>query len=155
MVADTAQELYEQFYPRVLRFALSLTHGQAEAEDLTQETFLRALGNLDALEALSGEQRLSWLFRTAKNIFLDGKRREKLAQRENRGEDEYADDLSRFAVAAFVQRLPESERAIFCLRYFSGYDSGEIGERFGLKPSTVRARLLSARARLKKMYFED
>ena len=152
-MADTAQELYEQFYPRVLRFALSLTRERAEAEDVTQETFLRALGQLETLEVLSDAQRLSWLFRTAKNVFIDGKRREKLTPPEDEGE--YSDDLSRFAVAGLVQRLPESERAIFCLRYFSGYDSKEIGERFALKPSTVRARLLSARVRLKKMYFDD
>ena len=154
-MADTAQELYEKFYTRVLRFAASLTHERAEAEDLTQETFLRALGEQDTLSPLSDAQRLSWLLRTAKNKFIDLKRREKLARPEGEDEGEYSDDLSRYAVAALVQRLPESERAIFCLRYFSGYDSGEIGEMFGLSPSTVRSRLMSARAGLRKLYFED
>ena len=70
-------------------------------------------------------------------------------------EAEYRDDLTGPAVAALCSRLPEEERTLFVLRYFSGYNSVELGDMFGLSPSAVRARLLSARRKLGKMYLEE
>ena len=140
-------DLYAAYYGQIEAFACSLTRERAAAEDIAQETFLRAYANFETLEALGEAQRRSWLYRTAKNLFLDLVRRAKYAAEQER-EETAEDDLSAFEVNALINRLPESERELFRLRYFLGYNASELGERFDLPPSTVRARLLSARKKL-------
>ena len=46
------EELYAAFYDELLRYCASIARQQAAAEDLVQETYLRALGHLDSLEDL-------------------------------------------------------------------------------------------------------
>ena len=141
------EDLYAACYGQIEAFALSLTRERAAAEDVAQETFLRAYAHYEELSELSPAQRRAWLYRTAKNLFIDLARKQKrmAALEEERGAE---DDLSAFEVRALGARLPEGERELFRLRYFEGWNATELGERFGLPASTVRARLLSARKRL-------
>jgi RNA polymerase sigma-70 factor (ECF subfamily) len=148
------EALYEKYYTPLLRFCVSLTHERAAAEDIVQAAFLRVMGDPDTLGALSEPQRRAWLYKTAKNIFIDGVRRAAAAPLPEE-EPERWDDHSRAMVAAFCGRLPEEESSLFCLRYFSGYNSVELGDLFGLSPSTVRAKLTSARRKLRAMYFDE
>jgi RNA polymerase sigma-70 factor (ECF subfamily) len=60
------------------------------------------------------------------------------------------EDLSQAAVAQLIARLPESEKPIFVMRYFEGYNARELGEIFNLPPATVRSRLASAKRRLRE-----
>ena len=64
------------------------------------------------------------------------------------------EDFGQVAVGQLVDRLPESERALFALRYFEGYNATELGDLFDLPPSTVRARLASARKKMMDWYVE-
>lgn len=149
------EELYERYNAPLLRFCLSLTRSEAAAEDLAQETFLRALGETEMLSALGEPQRRAWLYKTAKNLFIDRYRRElRLTPLDADDPPVWTDDSSA-AVASLLQRLPEKERALFSLHYFTGYTSSELGEMFGLSPSTVRVELSHARAALRKLYLEE
>ena len=65
------EELYAAFYDELLRYCASIARQQAAAEDLVQETYLRALGHLDSLEDLSRSQRRAWLYKTARNLYID------------------------------------------------------------------------------------
>ena len=151
------EELYTTFYDELLHYCASMTRQRSGAEDLVQETYLRALGHLDSLEDLSRSQRRAWLYKTARNLYIDRVRRE---SRETAVEQEQLDlrsfeeDFSQAAVGQLVDRLPESERALFALRYFEGYNAAELGELFDLPPSTVRSRLASARRKLLEWYRE-
>lgn len=63
------------------------------------------------------------------------------------------DDLSEIIVRQLCNQLPNEERGLFWMRYMEGYNSSELGELFDLPPSTVRARLSSARKKMLAMYF--
>ena len=105
---------------------------------------MRALENAHILNDLTNAQCRSWLYRTAKNIFIDRMRRitkEPQPQLQLTTED----DLSEVMVRQLCGQLPAEERELFWLRYMEGYNSTELGNLFDLPPSTVRARLLSAR----------
>ncbi len=156
-MSDTVEELYSRLRAPLLRYCAGLTRERAAAEDLTQETFLRALANLETLEPLAPEQRQAWLYKTARNLFFDERRRYSRLTPPEEGapEPEWDDDLSAVAVGALLETLPETERALFSLRTFAGYDSRELGELFSLPPSTVRARLASARRRLRAAAFDE
>lgn len=142
--------LYSKYYSELLYYCTSLSNNHAVAEDVVQECFLRALSNLDVLNELNEQQCRAWLYKTAKNIFIDHVRR--LAKQPQPQEESFSeDDYSRLAVEMICCHLPEEERSLFLLRYIEGYNSTELGEIFGLPPSTVRARLASARSRLRKI----
>ena len=145
------EELYTVFREPLLRYCCAITDGDAAgAEDLVQETFLRALGHLAELENLSRAQQQAWLRRTALRIYIDRwrkLRRETLAE-ELPEQAPFQQDFSAAAVAQLVDRLPEEERTLFLLRYFQGYNARELGALFSLPPSTVRSRLAAARRQL-------
>lgn len=115
---------------------------------------MRALENAHILNDLTNAQCRSWLYRTVKNIFIDRMRRitkEPQPQLQLTTED----DLSEVMVRQLCGQLPAEERELFWLRYMEGYNSTELGNLFDLPPSTVRARLLSARKKISKLYFEQ
>lgn len=156
------EEFYEEFWDRLVRFCARLCRSGAQAEDIAQETFLRALQNTALLQTLDKAQRKAWLFRTARNIYCDQIRR---AAREEEllsafaPEADYAGDIPDDAAEAAMGEVElESllalasplDRALLTLRYEDGYNASELGEMFGLPPATVRTRLAKARALLKK-----
>ena len=145
------ERLYAKFYEELLRYCQALAASRAAAEDLVQETYLRALTHLEDLEDLGERERRAWLYRTARNLHIDRIRRQ---AREVCGAEDAADqtpfeeDWTRIAVRQMVERLPEPERTLFTLRYFQGYNATELGDLFDLTPSAVRGRLAAARRKL-------
>ena len=67
----TIDGLYEEHEESLQRQALRLTRDTGAAEDLVQETFVRALGHRLLLAQLNRHQRLAWLRQTLKRLFLD------------------------------------------------------------------------------------
>jgi len=66
---DEASALFNSYHDRIYRYPLSLVHNPAEADDLTQDTFLRAYSHRDSLRdpnAIRG-----WLYRIATRVCLD------------------------------------------------------------------------------------
>ena len=147
------EELYGGFYKEILAYCTAMTKSRTAAEDLVQETYVRAFTHWDDFQNLSRCQSRAWLYKTARNLFIDQARRQ---SRETQADEEqlalsaFEEDLSQTAVLQLVGRLPETERAIFSMRYFEGYNSRELGEIFNLSPATIRSRLASAKRRLRE-----
>lgn len=146
------------------RFARRLTGDEAEAEDLVQETFTRALGAADRFEP--GTDLRAWLFRILRNLNLDARRRERrhptvaaapLEEMEaGDGEPLLADaELERLreVVARDLERalamLPEAWRSLVLLR-LEGLGDQELAEVMGCPAGTVKSRLARARAALRQ-----
>ena len=152
------QDLYTKFYRDLLACCKAMTKSKASAEDLVQETFLKAFTHWDDVEDLSTGQCRAWLCKTARNLYIDQVRKQ---ARETPAEEEilalasFEEDLSQAAVAQLIARLPDAERALFTMRYFEGYNSKELGELFSLPPATVRSRLASAKRRLREWIAND
>ena len=147
------EELYGKFYKEILAYCAAMTKSAAAAEDLVQETYIRAMTHLEDLEASSRSQRRAWLYKTARNLFIDQARkqsRETPAEEEQLALASFQEDLSQAAVVQLIGRLPEGEKALFTMRYFEGYNARELGEIFALPPATVRSRLASAKRRLRE-----
>jgi RNA polymerase sigma-70 factor (ECF subfamily) len=153
------EHLYLAYYPHVYRWAYRLLHHHKTAEEVTQETILRAwryLGTFDP--ARSGFS--SWLYRITVQVTSDqaGYRKACLATIsldnlpwEVHG-PEAADPQTRYAgsakqVAAALGSLPHNERLALGL-LASGYREVEIARRVGKTPRTVRTWLASGRTHL-------
>ena len=145
-------QLYPLYFEELVRYMASLLESRAAAEDVVQETFVRALEHEAQLERLGLPQCRAWLYRTAKRICIDRFRRQNRLPPPDL-ERAAEDDLSHQTVAELVALLPEHERALFLLNVFEGYTAKELAELFGLQAPTVRQRLCSARARLRRLWY--
>lgn len=154
------EELYDKYENHLLRFARSLTGGTGEAEDLVQETFLRAMSNTALLEILPDYQVKSWLFKVLKNCLIDKKRREKYEQLTELNEQvcELAAETDmdlKILMKEAMSILPEKSRDIVYKRYWLGMNSREIADILSIPASTVRYHLSSALNLLKNKYKFD
>ena len=148
------QDLYERHFEELRRYCLQLSRSGDVAFDLVQETFLKALEREELLLSLSPEQQRAWLYKAARNLFLDGVRRSALLQRKqnlllDEGE-QMESGFSRTETELLLLRLPAEDRTLFRLRYLEGYSAVELAEMFDMPAATVRTRLLRARLSLKK-----
>lgn len=146
-------EIYEKYTPELLRYAQAMCRNPSEAEDLTQEVFLRALQSGDTFEDLGRNQQRAWLYRTLKNAYCDRYRRNKLETQyvQSLPEDTVGPDpgIEQVETALMLQRLRPEDRTLFTLRYLEGYTASEISGMLHLPPGTVRSRLCRCRALLK------
>ena len=145
---------------RVFGVALRMLGNRAEAEDIAQETFLRAHR---ALGEFRGEARLStWLYAIASRLCLN--RLASAPRRLERGDDaallrlpapvaDAATALERGELEAALRQaiaeLPDERRIVVVLRDLEGLAYDEIAEALGLELGTVRSRLHRARLDLK------
>jgi RNA polymerase sigma-70 factor (ECF subfamily) len=147
--------LVEHYWDRLYRWLYHLTHHQHTAEDLAQETFMKAFARLDTFRAGSNFQ--AWIFRIAYNAFLNQRRvaarsrqslPEEVADNEA-GPDELA--LSREAMqllARAIGRLPGEFRAALLLRSEQGLSFREIADVLDTTEQTARWRVFKARQKL-------
>ena len=137
----------------MVAFGSRISGSKELAEDLTQETFVRALMNGETVMELSPSKRRAWLYRTFKNLFFDRYRRLLL-------ENEYTQNLQpesvedpgiqRIENAMVLQGISAQDRTIFQLRYFDGYSAQEISQMLNLPPGTIRSRLSRCRKYIKQ-----
>ena len=147
------EELYEDHYKELVAYGTSMSGSKELAEDLAQETFVRALMNAETVGELSSGKRRAWLFRTFKNLFFDRYRRAVL-------ESEYAQSwqcectedpgIQKIENAMLLRSIQPQDRAIFQLRYFDGYSAEEISRMMNIPPGTVRSKLSRCRKYLKQ-----
>ena len=151
-------EIYERYYPELLKYCMGACRDKELAEDLVQETFLKALQNADIFEDLGPSQCRAWLYRTMKNLLYDRYRRALLEAEHLRQPDEEAGCLDpgiqQIENELILQKLTPEDRMLFTLRYMEGYNASEISEMLHMNPGTIRAKLSRCRKILKNMIEE-
>ncbi len=152
--------LVERHSRSVFRLAYRITANEQDAEDVVQETFLRAYRQLGHFEARSSFS--TWIYRIAANCALDVVRTRK---RHAAGEDVESLDLpagaplpDRIAYSSQVQEkvagalgeLSEQERTAFVLRHFEGLSIGEISAVLGTGESAAKHSIFRAVQKLRR-----
>ena len=157
----TWDEIVEQHSDRVFRLAYRLTGDRHDAEDLTQEVFVRVFRSLDTYTPGTFE---GWIHRITTNLFLDGARRKqrirfdalseerasRLVSRTPEPETAYADQTFDDDVERALATLPPDFRAAVVLCDVEGLAYEEIAEIMGAKLGTVRSRIHRGRAMLRR-----
>jgi RNA polymerase sigma-70 factor (ECF subfamily) len=150
--------IVEGHWPGVYRLMYRLTANPHDAEELTQEAFLRALQKLDQYQA--GTNMRGWLLRIATNMFLDGKRRVRPRTSDMEMDvpavaERAGADLERMELSAQLQeallKLPDTQRTVFLLRSTEDMAFREISEMIGTTEATARWHMLQARQQLLKL----
>jgi RNA polymerase sigma-70 factor, ECF subfamily len=141
--------LQREHGPALLHFLLGLTYGDRQrAEDLLQETLVRAWQHPEAFEAPFESMR-PWLFTVGRRLAIDA-RRGRLARPSEVGDELLATtpdphDPTECAVAVLdvreaIRALSPEHRAVLVQIYFRGQSVGEAARALGIPPGTVKSR---------------
>lgn len=157
---------FQEYLDGLYGYALVLSRNQAEAEDLVQETCLRALRAMERLRPDSNIK--SWLFTILRNIWLNQLRDSRTVAEpfnDDTGDDAadgpadtgkdphaiYVDKVEREQVRQAIEWLPLESREIILLREYEGLSYEEIGSLLNCPLGTVMSRLARARAKLRDL----
>lgn len=147
------EDLYEVYQKELLAYGTRMSGSKELAEDLVQETFIKALINANTVTDLSPSQQRAWLYRTFKNLFFDRCRRAVLEQEYLHSVQPQISEYCGFSDvenAMLLQTIAPQDRAIFQLRYFEGYTAQEISQMLNIPSGTIRSKLSRCRTYLKK-----
>ena len=147
---EAFEALVARYFETVRMVALAKTANMADAEDVAQETFLKAY---ESLGALRNQAKLApWLVVISRNLAVSVVRRrereKRLAPEAAAAHSVQADHEQREfhdGVAKHVETLPESLREVVLLYYFEGLRTAEIAERLELSANAVVKRLARGR----------
>lgn len=149
-------------YQAILKFISTKVQNNEDAEDLTQEVFIKLLRSTEKGIPINNLQ--NWLFNVAKNIVIDHYRKKKIVLEDindnnNHGlkceESELAlteDQQLRLKVylRTVIQDLPENDRKLIEMSEFQGFSQKEIAEELGMNYTTVRSKIQRGRQKIKK-----
>ena len=166
-------ELYDMYHAHVYRFACALAGDARDAEDLFQETWLRAVKALPTGRETEGNDPKAWLFTIAANAHKDSLRKKRVRRvfvlertrsmaagaadadpgwdtpGHSREDGAMRSDI-RICLRQAVSRLPGRERRVFVLKDIEGFKHAEIGRMLGIPEATVRTLLHRAVRKLRK-----
>jgi RNA polymerase sigma-70 factor, ECF subfamily len=164
-VPDRGGKLAQDHLDALQAFALKLCGHPADARDLVQDTFERALRNLGTLTPGTNER--AWLFTILHNMFIDRCRhRARRPQADTLDEEKLQvasvepepppawTAISETELRAAVARLDEEFRVVYELHALEGRSYQEIVEKLGIPANTVGTRLIRARRKLKAILAE-
>lgn len=150
---DPKDELVSHL-PALRAFALSLTRNRATADDMMQDTVLKAWTNMDKFKA--GTNMRAWLFTILRNNFYSSRR--KLNREVADVDNVFSDTLSvkpdhdgRLQMTDFKKafnQLPDEQREALILVGVSGFSYDEAADTCGVATGTIKSRVNRARARL-------
>lgn len=155
-VAEKAEALYLECYPKVKRYVAARVRDPQEAEDLVSEVFLKVYQKLDSFDGTKASLS-TWVYAITRNAVIDYYRTSRvhseLPETLASGEDLEetlcrADTLE--ALAAALETLEQRQRDIIILRYYRGMTLRDIAQKMGLSYSYMKALHNSALAALRR-----
>lgn len=154
-------KLYRAYFQTVYGFVLSISHDRHIAEDIVQETFLRAMKKIDSFKADSNAK--TWLCQIAKNLFYDYSRHTK------RNLDMDDDTMHQFIHELYpsveeslikketagrayriLRELEETYRNVFSMRVIGELSFSDIGTVFGKSDGWARVTYYRAKCRIRE-----
>ena len=148
------EEVYRLYFRDVYRYCLALCRDEETAEEVTQETFFKAL---NAIDQFDGRCRLYvWLCQIAKNTYFSMQSKKRpdgleadIPSGESR-EERLLTKESAFEIHRVLHRLEEPYKEVFSLRTFGELPFKQIGELFGKTESWARVTYHRARLKIKE-----
>lgn len=164
--AEAFGHLYDLYYDKVFGYAYYRVGNRFEAEDITEQVFLKALENISRFE-WQGSSFLPWLLKIASNLVADHFRARKHKMVELEGEakgirdeacqpEEFAiRESERKEVMQAIQNLTEEQQQVITMRFMVDMTSDEVAKALNKKPGAVRALQHRAMQALSKILGEE
>lgn len=152
--------MFERFGAELHRYSLQLTRNGADADDLYQETFLKAFRAFDRLNAEANHR--AWLYRIATNTFLSNRRKLNRIEALNEDAPLAAPSIDQAAqldarklleeVEHFIDRLPPKQRVALTLRKYHELEYAEIALALKCSEAAARASVHEALRKLRSCF---
>jgi len=158
MVPDEFEQIVSRHYAPLYRFALSLTRTEADASDLTQQTFY--IWATKGRQLRDRSKVKTWLFTTLHRAFLNSRRRALRFQHVELGDaaqelptisPEVVNALDSARLLEFLRQVQEPYRAAVSLFYMDDYSYQEIADILEIPLGTVRSRISRGIAQLRQL----
>jgi RNA polymerase sigma-70 factor (ECF subfamily) len=158
--------LVRRYQNYVYRLCYLIMRHEQDAEDMTQETFIRAFRALPRFEIRKGISFEAWLYRIAVNACRSRMRRkwyqalpwpeprQMVAESEEQPDRLLMQGEQRDEILEAIDSLGEKHRLVIILRYYGGLSNEEIARMLDIPSGTVRSRLHIARQRLRELLEE-
>ena len=159
--------LIRRYQNYVYRLCFLVMRNEQDAEDMTQETFIRACRALPRYEIRKGASFEAWLYRISVNCCRSRMRRkwyqvlpwpnpapEIVSEPERQPDRQLLHSEHREEILEAIEMLGEKHRLVVILRYYAGLSNEEIARTLSIPSGTVRSRLHTARQRLKMLLIE-
>ena len=152
-------ELIRLFYDYVFGFLLKTTTDETLSEDLTQETFLKMIRNIEKFDPGGSAGFGTWLITIAKNCYIDHLRRNRLClvdieslplEDERNVAGEVEQKIQYEQLLAAMEALPPEQALAIRLKYVEDMTLAQIAERFGVQPKTIKSRIHDGTVKLRK-----
>lgn len=151
------EEIYSKYFKDVYRYTLGLSKNRSIAEEITQETFFKALKKIDAFK---GDCKISvWLCQIAKNTYFSYLKKQPYLIEDIDSavdvldgdfEQKIISDGSAYEIHKLIHDLEQPYKEVFMLRFFGDLSFCKIAGLFGKTESWARVTYHRARAKLKE-----
>jgi len=161
---DALNELYSRYGRGIYSVAYKITKDANEAEEVTQDTFIKLWTNSKSFDIDKAPKVSSWLLKICQNAALDRVRKMKnkskivgesklafLTDYTVNLENEIEIHMLKKQIKEALMKLPQEQREIIELIYFEGLSQREIAEGMGIPLGTVKSRVKLAMVKLKKL----
>lgn len=167
---EAFRNLFDANRQKVFALAFRYSRNREDAEDILQETFIKAFHSLDKFKAREGNSFSSWLFRISINSSIDLIRKNKKMNNKNTGSENLENISSpdqksnpeqmhhikdiRKTIHAALNHLTARQRMIFILRHYQQLSTQEIAEYMDCSQGSVKKQLFRAVERI-KVHFKN
>ena len=150
------ERVYCEYYPSVYRYMLSLTKNKHTAEEIAQETFFKALKNIEKYDPQ--QNMLTWLCTIAKNTWFSSLKKlshqAEITDNLTSGEEDIIDTIidseSSMEILKVLHDLPEPYKEVFTLRVLGSFSFAKIGEVFSKGESWARVTFFRSKTMIKE-----
>lgn len=152
--APTIEDFYREHAMAVFAYCVSLCRDRIWAEDLMQETFVRATR---AMGGYRGGNPRSWLYAIARTTFIDDTRKRRPVPMPVMAEPSMLDpDVAEIdAIERSLDSLPDRQRTALLLADLGGLSPAEVGANLGISPGAAKVLVHRARIRFRQAYQKD
>jgi len=151
------EQFVEEYYQRIYRYCYQFLGRASEAEDVTQETFLKAYRSRSTLKDSSA--RSAWIYSIARNSCLDKKRWWQRYFRVLEDVDTSSPETPGYELTLTLRKLildlPHKQREVFILRHWHQFSTKEAADLLGIQEGTVKSHLKRAVEKLKAALLKD
>ena len=149
-------QIYADYYSEVYKFVLSLCQNHSLAEEITQESFFKALKSIDSF---NGNSKIStWLCKIARNTFYSYTKKHNrqvdypldIILSDENIEEQFADKETAYAIHKVLHKLNEPYKEVFWLRIFGELSFAQIGTLFERTESWARVTYYRAKIMIKE-----
>lgn len=150
------ERIYEVYFRDVFLYLRSLSVNEDIAEEITQETFVKALNAIDTFDGANDIR--AWLFTIARNTYYTFYKRQKIYNNQELSENivdvqpdftvRFADEESAFRIHQFIHHMEEPYKEVFSLRVFGELPYEKIGVLFGKSAGWARVTFYRAKKQI-------